>query len=80
MPHFRKHSWGLFRRRTKLLCRKCGNHIGNAYNGFTSSLPVISDGEEPSPGSKVASRVKYDIRLRALQPSSSEESDIPVFA
>lgn len=79
-PHFHKHSWGLFRRRTKLLCRKCGNHIGNAYNGFTSSFPLVTDGEESSPSSKVSSGVKYDIRIRSLQPSSSDESGIPVLA
>ncbi|XP_027332646.1 uncharacterized protein At4g08330, chloroplastic-like [Abrus precatorius] len=80
MPHFDKHSWGLFRRRTKLLCRKCGNHIGNAYNGYTSSFPVVSDGGESSPSNKVVSHTKYDIRIRALQPSSAEESGIPLFA
>ncbi|XP_004498340.1 uncharacterized protein At4g08330, chloroplastic-like [Cicer arietinum] len=80
VPHFHKHSWGLFRRTTKLLCRKCGNHIGNAYNGFTSSLPLVSDGAESSPGSKVSGSVKYDIRLRSLQPSSSEESGIRALA
>ncbi|XP_057442691.1 uncharacterized protein At4g08330, chloroplastic-like [Lotus japonicus] len=79
VPHFSKHSWGLFRRRTKLLCRKCGNHIGNAHNGYTSSFPLVSDGAESSPASEAASHIKYDIRLRALQPSSSEESRIPVF-
>ncbi|XP_058724517.1 uncharacterized protein At4g08330, chloroplastic [Vicia villosa] len=80
VPHFHKHSWGLFRRRTKLLCRKCGNHIGNAYNGFTSSLPLVSDGAESSPSSKAAGSVKYDIRIRSLQPSSSGESGFPVLA
>lgn len=80
VPHFTKHSWGLFRRRTKLLCRKCSNHIGDAYNGYTSSFPIVSDGAESSPGTKAASHTKYDIRIRALQPSSSEESGIPVFA
>lgn len=80
VPHFDKHSWGLFRRRTKLLCRKCGNHIGNAYNGYTSSFPLVSDGAESSPSSKVVNHTKYDIRICALQPSSSEESGIPVFA
>ncbi|XP_061341947.1 uncharacterized protein At4g08330, chloroplastic-like [Gastrolobium bilobum] len=74
MPHFNKHSWGLFRRRTKLLCRKCGNHIGNAYNGYTSFFPLVSNGAE------AASHTKYDVRIRALQPSSSEEPEIPVCA
>jgi hypothetical protein len=80
VPHFHKRSWGLFRRRTKLLCRKCGNHIGNAYDGYTSSSPIVSNGAESPPSSKAANSVKYDIRLRSLQPSSSDESGIPVLA
>ncbi|ESW13022.1 hypothetical protein PHAVU_008G161200 [Phaseolus vulgaris] len=80
VPHFDKHSWGLFRRRTKLLCRKCSNHIGNAHNGYTTSFPLVSDGAESSPSSKVASHTKYDIRIRTLQPSSSERSGTLVFA
>ncbi|KAF1869051.1 hypothetical protein Lal_00048331 [Lupinus albus] len=72
VPYFTRHSWGLFRRRTKLLCRKCGNHIGNAHNGFTSSSrePITNSSNE----------TKYDIRIRALQPSSFEESRTSVFA
>lgn len=82
MPHFSKHSWGLFRRRTKLLCQKCGNHIGNAYDGHTSSLPLVSHATQ-SPAAIEASNLtkydirieesihtKYDIRIRSLQPSS----------
>ncbi|KAJ7965567.1 Peptide methionine sulfoxide reductase MrsB [Quillaja saponaria] len=80
LPHFCKHSWGLFRQRTKLLCRKCGNHIGNAYNDNASSLPMISDGAVSSPANEVSRCTKYDIRIRALQPSSSEESGTPFFA
>jgi hypothetical protein len=80
VPHFHKRSWGLFRRRTKLLCRKCGNHIGNAYDGYTSSSPIVSNGAESPPSSKAANSVKYDIRLRSLQPSSSDESGTPVLA
>ncbi|CAJ1971885.1 unnamed protein product [Sphenostylis stenocarpa] len=80
VPHFDKHSWGLFRRRTNLLCRKCGNHIGNAYNGYTTSFPLVSNRAESSPSSKVVNHTKYDIRIRALQPSSSEGSGTPVFA
>jgi hypothetical protein len=80
VPHFHKRSWGLFRRRTKLLCRKCGNHIGNAYDGYTSSSPLVSNGAESPPSSKAANSVKYDIRLRSLQPSSSDESGTPVLA
>ncbi|XP_045809561.1 uncharacterized protein At4g08330, chloroplastic-like isoform X1 [Trifolium pratense] len=77
-PHFSKHLWGLFRRKTKLLCRKCCNHIGYAYNGYNSSSPsfilVSSNGAQPSPSTKTPTRVKYSIRIRALQPSSSQES------
>ncbi|OIW02443.1 hypothetical protein TanjilG_05036 [Lupinus angustifolius] len=79
LPYFTKHSWGLFRRRTKLLCRKCGNYIGNAYNGYTESFTLVSDGEGSSPSTKASSHTKYNIRIRALQPSSSKESGTPVF-
>ncbi|KAK9945801.1 hypothetical protein M0R45_011300 [Rubus argutus] len=74
-PHFSKRSWGLFSRRTKLLCRKCGNHIGNAYDDYTSpSYPLVSDGSDSSSsGHQVSKCRKYDVRIRALQPSNSEE-------
>ncbi|KAI4337818.1 hypothetical protein L6164_016189 [Bauhinia variegata] len=80
MPHFSKHSWGLFRQRTKLLCRKCGNHIGNERSGYASSFPLVSDGLESASATEGSSHTKYHIRIRALQPSSSEESGFPVFA
>ncbi|TKY74272.1 F-box and leucine-rich repeat protein [Spatholobus suberectus] len=82
VPYFSKHSWGLFRRKTKLLCRKCCNHIGYAYNCHTSSsLPLVSNGTEPSPATEASTPTKYDIRIRALQPStSSEEYGITVLA
>ncbi|XP_061363962.1 uncharacterized protein At4g08330, chloroplastic-like [Gastrolobium bilobum] len=80
-PRFSKRSWGLFRRKTKLLCRKCCNHIGNAYNVHTSSFfSLASNGTRPSPGSEASNHMKYDIRIRALQPSSSEEYGISVLA
>jgi len=79
IPHLSKHAWGLIRRRTKLLCRKCGNHIGIAYNDYTSSLPLVTDGSDSSLGNEVSSRRKYDVKIRALQPSSSEESGVPLF-
>ncbi|XP_057445619.1 uncharacterized protein At4g08330, chloroplastic-like [Lotus japonicus] len=83
-PHFSKHSWGLFRRKTKLLCRKCCNYIGNAYDGYTSSsFPlVVSNGTESSPAATESpNQAKYNIRIRALQPSSSsQEYGISVFA
>ncbi|CAL0307861.1 unnamed protein product [Lupinus luteus] len=66
LPYFTRHSWGLFRRRTKLLCRKCGNHIGNSHNGFASSSG------DSSPITNSSNETKYDIRIRALQPSYFE--------
>ncbi|PRQ26550.1 hypothetical protein RchiOBHm_Chr6g0295821 [Rosa chinensis] len=75
-PHFSRRSWGLFSRRTKLLCRKCSNHIGNAYDDFTSpaSYPLVSDGSDSSSSGRQISKCrKYDVRIRSLQPSNSEE-------
>ncbi|BAT78636.1 hypothetical protein LR48_Vigan04g177700 [Vigna angularis] len=72
-PFFAKHSWGLFRKKTKLLCRKCCNHVGYAYNDQTSSsFPLLANGAQPSAATEASSRMKYDIRIRALQPSSQE--------
>ncbi|XP_037472399.1 uncharacterized protein At4g08330, chloroplastic-like isoform X2 [Triticum dicoccoides] len=43
-PYFRsRSSWGFFRRRTRLLCRKCNGHIGNAYDDKDSALYHSSD-------------------------------------
>ncbi|XVF36910.1 hypothetical protein REPUB_Repub19eG0099500 [Reevesia pubescens] len=79
IPYFLKHSWGLFRKRTKLLCRKCGNHIGNAYDDKTSGYPHVLDGSDSSSGNEVSSCRKYDVRIRSLQPSSAEELGTPLF-
>ncbi|KAH1255869.1 chloroplastic protein [Glycine max] len=70
-PYFSKYSWGFFRRKTKLLCRKCCNHIA-LHHSFPST--------EPSPPTEASSPMKYDIRIRALQPSSSQEYGITVLA
>ncbi|XVF64571.1 hypothetical protein PTKIN_Ptkin09bG0179300 [Pterospermum kingtungense] len=80
VPYFSKHSWGLFRRRTKLLCRKCGNHIGNAYEDKTSNYPSVLDGFESASGNEVSVHKKYDIRICALQPLSAEGLGTPLFA
>ncbi|KAJ7957078.1 Peptide methionine sulfoxide reductase MrsB [Quillaja saponaria] len=61
-----KRSWGLFQRRTKLLCRNCGSHIGIAYNLDSDSWNGISD-----------SRI-YDIKLRTLLPSLYEDPSVLV--
>ncbi|KAH1122957.1 hypothetical protein J1N35_006117 [Gossypium stocksii] len=79
VPYFSRHSWGLFRHRTKLLCRKCGNHIGNAYDEKTSGYPLVLDKSNSSPGNEVSSHRKYDVRIRALQPSSAQELGTPHF-
>ncbi|PQM37511.1 uncharacterized protein Pyn_32877 [Prunus yedoensis var. nudiflora] len=79
-PHFSKRSWGLFSRRTKLLCRKCGKHIGNAYDDYTSSsFPLVLDGSDSSSGRELSKCRKYDVRIRSLQPSNSEECGTPIF-
>ncbi|KAJ8773347.1 hypothetical protein K2173_028524 [Erythroxylum novogranatense] len=78
VPEFSKNSWSLFRRRTKLLCRKCGNLIGTAYTAVTSDLPLVSDGGLSS-GNGVSTRTKYDVKIRALQPSTVEQSGVPLY-
>ncbi|KAF3447615.1 hypothetical protein FNV43_RR12802 [Rhamnella rubrinervis] len=80
IPHFSKHSWGLFRRQTKLLCRKCGNHIGLAYDDYTSTYPLVADGSDSSSGHEASKRRKYDIKIRGLQPLSSDGSGTPIIA
>ncbi|KAG6432614.1 hypothetical protein SASPL_104195 [Salvia splendens] len=73
IPYFIfKHSWGIFRRRTKLLCRKCGNLIGIASDlNNASSIHLITDGSDSPSSSEISSKRKYDIRIRSLQPSSA---------
>ncbi|GAV71975.1 hypothetical protein CFOL_v3_15464 [Cephalotus follicularis] len=78
MPHITEHSWGFFRRRTKLLCRKCGNHIGTAFDDKTSEYPLVADGSESSSTNEVSGRKKYNVRICSLQPSTAEESQIPL--
>ncbi|TXG52985.1 hypothetical protein EZV62_022154 [Acer yangbiense] len=80
LPYFFKHSWGFFRQRTKLLCRKCGNHIGNAYDDKSTGYTGVTDGSDSSSGNDVSVRRKYDVRIRALQPSSAQESGIPLIS
>ncbi|KAB2023899.1 hypothetical protein ERO13_D06G045300v2 [Gossypium hirsutum] len=79
-PYFSKHSWGLFRHRTKLLCRKCGNHIGDAYDDKSSGYPHVLDGSDSSSGTEPSNHRKYDVRIRALQPSTAEGLGSPLFA
>lgn len=75
VPYFiSKHSWGLFHPRTKLLCRKCGNHVGDAYDDMGGCpYPLVTNGSSTSPVGEPFTRRKFDIRIRALQPSSSSD-------
>ncbi|VAH08309.1 unnamed protein product [Triticum turgidum subsp. durum] len=77
-PYFRsRSSWGFFRRRTRLLCRKCNGHIGNAYDDEDSALYHSSDDTlASSEVSCTSSRKKYVIKINALQPSS-DDSGVP---
>ncbi|KAH9621386.1 hypothetical protein KSS87_007200 [Heliosperma pusillum] len=70
-------SWGLFRPQTKLLCKKCGNYVGNAYK-FSNYSRSQSMPTEKSWGFDAISgnSETYDIRIRALQPSSYDKSNI----
>ncbi|KAL1814868.1 hypothetical protein ACET3Z_017442 [Daucus carota] len=77
IPYFiSKQSWGLFQRKTKLMCRKCGNYIGVSYDDNASTYPIVSDGLNSAPGSEISVYKRYDVRIRALQPSSSATSGI----
>ena len=70
MPHFSRYSWGLFRHRTKLLCRKCNNYIGNASQEKAPEYALVTQNSDPT-SPRIGSVTKYDIRIRSLQPSSA---------
>ncbi|KAK9292168.1 hypothetical protein L1049_020127 [Liquidambar formosana] len=77
IPYFTsKRSWGLFQRRTKLLCRKCGSHIGNAYKDNTSSYPLTMGKPNSISWDGISDCRMFDIKIRALLPLSAEEPDI----
>ncbi|XP_047093481.1 uncharacterized protein At4g08330, chloroplastic-like [Lolium rigidum] len=70
-------SWGFFRNRTRLVCRKCGGHIGDAYEDEDSTLcDSLDDTHTSSDGSSLSIRKKYVIKINALQPSS-DDSGVP---
>ncbi|KAI0501930.1 hypothetical protein KFK09_016875 [Dendrobium nobile] len=73
LPYFNSiNSWGFFRHRTKLRCRKCGSYIGIAYEE-TFPLPSLgSDYCDTSSGNGAGCSKKYKIRISSLQPSSEE--------
>ncbi|EEF37788.1 uncharacterized protein At4g08330, chloroplastic [Ricinus communis] len=55
--------WGRYRSKTKLLCRKCGVHIGYGYG----DSPALCGFDSPS--SSNSAYKKFTIKIRALQPS-----------
>ncbi|XP_010530201.1 PREDICTED: uncharacterized protein At4g08330, chloroplastic-like [Tarenaya hassleriana] len=81
MPHFSRNSWGLFRHRTKLLCRRCNNHIGTATaQDKASAYSRVAESSGSSPMDAASGVKKYDIKIRALQPSSATQgSGAPFF-
>ncbi|GLT71855.1 hypothetical protein SLA2020_438440 [Shorea laevis] len=79
IPYFSKLSWGLFGRKAKLLCHKCDNYIGTAYESKTPPYPLVLDESDSSSGNEISGYRKYDVRIRALQLSSAEEFGIPLF-
>ncbi|XP_008805528.1 uncharacterized protein At4g08330, chloroplastic-like [Phoenix dactylifera] len=77
LPYFNsKNSWGLFRHRTRLLCRKCGSYIGSAYE--ENSPPIGSENSDSSSANGASACKKYSIKISALQPWS-DDSGIPLF-
>ncbi|GLU01051.1 hypothetical protein SLE2022_183770 [Rubroshorea leprosula] len=77
IPYLSKLSCGLFRHRTKLLCGKCGKHIGTAYESQTPAYRLELDGSDSSSRNEASGYRKYDIRICALRPG--EESGTPLF-
>lgn len=77
-PYFRSsRSWGFFRNRTRLLCRKCGGHTGDAYEDEGPALrdegPADDlDMSSSSRGSSTSPRKKYVIKISALRPLSDD--------
>ncbi|KAB5556462.1 hypothetical protein DKX38_007371 [Salix brachista] len=76
-PYFNSmHSWGLFQRRTKLLCYKCGNHIGTAYRENNTSFSPLRLGKCRSDlitWDGISDDRIYVIKIRSLQPASTED-------
>lgn len=67
-PYFEtKNSWGFFRPRTKLLCGKCGMFIGHGYED--GAVFSGSDSSDSGSGTGVPGCRKYNVKIRALQPS-----------
>lgn len=61
--------WGSYGSKTKLLCRKCGVHIGYGY-GNSHALCGLE-----SPNATSSAYKKFSIKIRALQPSEESQQD-----
>ncbi|KAL8126542.1 hypothetical protein AgCh_013715 [Apium graveolens] len=64
-----KRSWGLFRRRTKLLCGKCRKLIGVSYNENGKSPGSSLRSYDSTPWDGMSGNTTYDIKITSLQPS-----------
>ncbi|XP_006654525.1 uncharacterized protein At4g08330, chloroplastic-like [Oryza brachyantha] len=74
-PYFHsRRSWGFFRKRTRLFCRKCGGRIGSAYEdeGSSTLYGGSDDLHMASEGSSISIGKKYVIRINALRPSTDD--------
>ncbi|KAF8775411.1 hypothetical protein HU200_004831 [Digitaria exilis] len=78
-PYFRSsRAWGLFRNRSRLLCRKCGGRIGDAYEEEDRDTGLSDDGfSDDLRASSASSQRNYVIKISALQPSSDDSADVP---
>ncbi|KAH6796022.1 hypothetical protein C2S51_037008 [Perilla frutescens var. frutescens] len=66
-----KKSWRLFQRRTKLLCRNCGNYIGTAWN-VEDDVASLSTFQATWDG--ISAHRMYEIKIRSLRPLSFQGS------
>ncbi|KAI5007199.1 hypothetical protein ZWY2020_047147 [Hordeum vulgare] len=82
-PRLRPWTWRLFRRRSRLLCGKCGGRIGAAYEvdedeedpaGLSACAGSDDDDPRTSPGDGggATRRRSYLIRIGALQPCTDD--------
>ncbi|KAG0469064.1 hypothetical protein HPP92_018392 [Vanilla planifolia] len=72
-PYFNSsRSWGIFRRRTKLRCRKCDYYIGTAYVENCPFPLFGSDSSDTNVDDNIGHSKKYNIRISSLQPSLEE--------
>ncbi|KAL3615280.1 hypothetical protein CASFOL_040941 [Castilleja foliolosa] len=69
-----KNSWRLFQRRTKLLCRDCGEYIGVVRIMDDAPSRVVKQRSTAWDG--ISTRTAYEIKIRSLRPVSPEMSTL----